>query len=286
MNRPCFFYALPKEGIVSLSLDSIIDAYCQRHPDYEEVLHRYGTMNRICENFLEQHPFPPAKPSGIQPILISPETLTTKTEFTAFLREVDALANHGDSAGTILNWALGQENPLEKLQEFWASPESHSRQTAELLSLPPEDVSLFSILLLKPFYFRVREEFSPSIPNQPFCHVCGSLPHFARLEKEERRRFLACPVCETQWPFPRFLCPFCGVDSSEKSYFTIDTIRHLRVDVCAGCRTYIKTCLENELVDPIHPFLEDLVTPELDLTAADEGYRKVVGYFAHAHSQS
>lgn len=271
---------------MTLSFDSIIDAYRQRCPDYEEVLHRYGTMNRICESFLEQHPIPPTKPFGVQPLLISPETLATKTEFSAFLQEVDALSNHGDSAGTILNWMRAQENPLEKLQEFWASPESHALQTAELLSLPPEDVSLFFVLLLKPFYFRVRDEFSPSSPSRPFCHVCGSLPHFARLEKEEKRRFLACPVCETQWSFPRFVCPFCGVSSSEQSYFTIDTIRHLRVDVCTGCRAYIKTYIENELTGLVHPFLEDLVTSELDLAASDEGYRKVIGYFAHAHSQS
>jgi len=137
---------------------------------------------------------------------------------------------------------------------------------------------------VKPFLSRfsslVREQVDLEAWGRGYCPVCGAQPNLARLSKAVGRRYLHCPLCETEWRFRRIGCPFCGTEKQEDlRYFTVEGSERYRVYVCDKCKGYLKTvdesrCGENEKVCL---FWEDVKTVHLDILAMREGYvNKVV----------
>ncbi|KUO51539.1 MAG: hypothetical protein APF76_12835 [Desulfitibacter sp. BRH_c19] len=112
------------------------------------------------------------------------------------------------------------------------------------------------------------------------CPVCGHNAVFARLSgKENGKRYLLCPLCETQWPFNRIACPFCLEKDPEKlGYFKIEEEKKFngyKVNFCLTCNGYIKTYDERSgslLKDNI--LIEDAETSYLDYLAQKEGFQR------------
>ncbi len=98
-----------------------------------------------------------------------------------------------------------------------------------------------------------------------------------RLLKEDGRRILYCPLCRSEWRFPRLGCPFCGnSDHAKLRHCQLgDDLSH-RLDVCDSCKRYIKTTNERSLGREVIPQVEDVVTLSLDYLADMEGYSRDV----------
>ncbi len=111
---------------------------------------------------------------------------------------------------------------------------------------------------------------------RPYCPICGSEPYMAKLQREDGRRILGCPVCGTEWTFMRIECPFClNKDQKTLRYFFVDEDSPHRVDVCEKCRRYIKTIDERKAEEgETFLLIEDIATTYLDVLAEREGYMK------------
>jgi FdhE protein len=110
------------------------------------------------------------------------------------------------------------------------------------------------------------------------CPVCGSEPSMGRLEEETGKRWLQCGLCATEWAFKRVGCPFCGNEDQDKLRFFCDgDDQGYRVEVCDGCRRYLKIADARKLAGDVWLPVEDLVTIHLDLVAQGEGYRRGPG---------
>lgn len=107
------------------------------------------------------------------------------------------------------------------------------------------------------------------------CPTCGAAPGVGALvvEGEGRRRELACGCCRTRWAFERVACPFCGSEDAEAlGVLEVAQEPGLRLDVCEGCKGYVKTYAGAGAPEL---FLADWPTLHLDLLARERGYRRL-----------
>jgi len=107
-----------------------------------------------------------------------------------------------------------------------------------------------------------------------FCPFCGGLPGMGEI-REEGRRVLHCPLCATEWDFPRMQCPYCLNEEQEKlTYFEAEGETGRRVDICQRCQHYLKTIDTRERERPLDWEVEDYLTLHLDHLAQAEGYKR------------
>lgn len=132
-------------------------------------------------------------------------------------------------------------------------------------------------LALKPYLEWAAEQMLPHIDlarwKQRYCPVCGGAPDFAFLAKESGSRYLLCSRCDSQWPYSRMGCPFCGTHHHTKlSYYLSEDEIH-RLYVCQACRRYLKVVDLRQAGRPILFPVERVMTLGMDVAAQNEGYR-------------
>lgn len=113
---------------------------------------------------------------------------------------------------------------------------------------------------------------------QGYCPKCGALPGIAKLRREDGKRILQCNDCNTQWPFMRIKCVYCGTENQDDlRFFSTDDESPYRVDVCDKCKGYIKTVDERKVAEgkEIDLLAENKATLYLDILAMEEGYQKM-----------
>ncbi|MFH1231518.1 MAG: formate dehydrogenase accessory protein FdhE, partial [Planctomycetota bacterium] len=156
-----------------------------------------------------------------------------------------------------LNKLLGKYNPKKSLAEV-------------------EEIIAFHALA--PFYRREADKLRDKIDENAWlkgiCPVCGTIPVMGKLAKNDGKLLLHCPLCRTNWRFPRVTCPFCdNTNQNTLGYFYTDNNKTYRVNVCEQCKKYIKIVDERILnKEPIFP-IENIVTNYLDNEAKKEGYQ-------------
>jgi len=136
----------------------------------------------------------------------------------------------------------------------------------------------FGIQTLKPFFENLAEQWRKDQKEfswgQGFCPFCGGYPELGEI-REEGKRFLHCPLCATQWDYPRLKCPYCQNEDQEKlTYFQVEGETGQRVDICLLCRHYLKTVDSRESGEPLDAEVEDFLTLHLDHLAQEEGFMR------------
>lgn len=106
-----------------------------------------------------------------------------------------------------------------------------------------------------------------------YCPICGGEPDFAYLSPESGARYLLCSRCDTEWPYKRAECPFCGnTDSKTWGYYPSEDESY-RLYVCDQCGHYLKTLdLRAKMLDTSLA-VERILSVAMDLAAREKGYR-------------
>ncbi|MGH2542438.1 MAG: formate dehydrogenase accessory protein FdhE [Ardenticatenaceae bacterium] len=132
---------------------------------------------------------------------------------------------------------------------------------------------------LAPYLEAAAETLLPLLPlhnwHRHYCPVCGGLPDFG-LWSEEQMTTLLCERCRATWQAPVVGCLFCGeTDPGRRGIYASEDNVYV-VEVCDTCGNYVKGMNREALEPGTHPLLpaERLLTPGLDLTAIQEGYRR------------
>jgi len=134
----------------------------------------------------------------------------------------------------------------------------------------------FLVQSVKPVLENLAERWRATLKafswNKGFCPFCGGSAGMGEI-REEGRRFLHCPLCGTEWEYPRMKCPYCQNDDQGRlTYFQVEGEPEGRVDICQACRHYWKTVDSREMEGPLDFEVEDYLTLHLDHLAQEEGY--------------
>src|SRR2546425_11456281 len=108
------------------------------------------------------------------------------------------------------------------------------------------------------------------------CPVCGGWPSLAEIRGLDGSRHLRCGGCGGDWRTEWLLCPFCGERDHGNlgSLVSPESLERQKIEVCDGCRGYLKTLTTLVPIPPAHVVLQDLATLVLDVAALEKGYRR------------
>jgi FdhE protein len=165
----------------------------------------------------------------------------------------------------------GEDAHFQLLTAFWTESETGA--------LPPGPDDFFARAFLQPYAAYIR---SLSIRHgngeAPYlCPFCRRKPGLGVLRPlgDGGQRFLVCSFCLAEFEFRRIVCPGCGEENHAKlAVYTAEELKHVRVEVCDSCRTYIKTVdmTKSGLAEPI---VDEMASIPLDLWAQKQGYKKL-----------
>lgn len=109
------------------------------------------------------------------------------------------------------------------------------------------------------------------------CPVCGT-PAASAIVRDEGelqggRRWLACPLCRTQWEYARLRCARCGIrDHQVLEYLFDEQDPGHRVHTCSRCHGYTPVAFEKDLNIIAIPEVEEVVMVPLETVAVDRGF--------------
>jgi FdhE protein len=165
----------------------------------------------------------------------------------------------------------GDDSHFQMLSVFWNRTETEP--------LPPGPHDFFARAFLQPYAagIRSRSNMRWSGPTPYRCPFCKRKPGLGVLRPlgDGGQRSLVCSFCLAEWEFRRIVCPGCGEENHAKlPVYTAEELKHVRVEGCDSCRSYIKTVdlTKSGLAEPI---VDEMASIPLDLWAQKQGYTKL-----------
>ena len=165
----------------------------------------------------------------------------------------------------------GDNSHFRLLTDFW--------NRSETGTLQPGPSDFFARAFLQPYAVSVRSRSNLrwSGPAPFVCPFCKRKPGLGVLRPlgDGGQRSLVCSFCLAEWEFRRIVCPGCGEEDYAKlPVYTAEELKHVRVEGCDSCRTYIKTVdmTKSGLGEPI---VDEMAAIPLDLWAQKQGYTKL-----------
>lgn len=137
--------------------------------------------------------------------------------------------------------------------------------------------------VFKPFLVELGKQADLSLDREDWsenrCPFCGYLPDMSKIvESKDNRKYLHCSICESEWEFPRLVCPACGCDDQTKNgFFEYADNDIYRVYYCDECRHYVKNIRIPKLKEESSYDLavEDVLTSFLDSSMIEKGYKRI-----------
>jgi FdhE protein len=165
----------------------------------------------------------------------------------------------------------GDDSHFQLLAAYWDGTDAG-------LSQPGLD-DFFARAFLQPYAVSIRIESGVCYrgPTPFLCPFCKRKPGLGVLRPlgDGGQRSLVCSFCLAEWEFRRIVCPGCGEENHAKlPVYTAEELKHVRVECCDSCQTYIKTVdmTKSGLAEPI---VDEIAAIPLDLWAQKQGYTKL-----------
>lgn len=151
---------------------------------------------------------------------------------------------------------------------------------AKTMDVSSDMLSLLIYLAIKPSIEagarQLAVRLTSSQETQSNCPICGSAPIIGELDAEGQQ-WIHCGLCWHRWSVKRLACPFCqNRDSSSLEYLYSDDEPEYRVNLCGGCRRYLKVADTRKMSRGFYPPLEQVASLHLDILAAEKGYSHAV----------
>jgi FdhE protein len=165
----------------------------------------------------------------------------------------------------------GEDAQFQLLTVFWEGNENSA--------LPPGPHDFFARAFLQPYAANLRERSNMrwSGPAPFLCPFCKRKPGLGVLRPlgDGGQRSLVCSFCLAEWEFQRVVCPGCGEENHAKlPVYAAEELKHVRVEACDSCRTYIKT-VDMTKSGRAEPVVDEMAAIPLDLWAQKQGYTKL-----------
>jgi len=239
-----------------------------------EILRFYGAVARFQERFYgEIGNFSDKSDGGVVGgatnggAFAGPLALDVSRRFGEFLAVVE---EHGPNALRDAVRELregGRDFRVQLLADFWKGNESGAQS--------PHD--FFARAYLQPYAVGLRRGMKWSGSTPYICPFCKRKPGLGVLRPlgDGGQRSLICSFCLAEWEFRRIVCPGCGEEDHAKlPVYTAEELKHVRVESCDSCRTYIKT-VDMTKMGRAEPVVDEMAAVVLDVWAEKQGYAKL-----------
>jgi FdhE protein len=203
--------------------------------------------------------------------------------FASFLAFIQEIAPPPLARSAAELHARGGGRWEEVLDELWrAGAESADGGETAAETLTASE-ALLSWAFLQPYAEHLadrteRPDDRPEVQGTPSrCPLCSSRPQVGvlRPQGDGAKRSLVCSLCATEWAYRRIVCPACGEEAVDKlPVYVAEELRHVRVEACDTCRSYIKT-IDLTTNGRAVPVVDELAAIPLSLWAAERGYAKL-----------
>ena len=169
---------------------------------------------------------------------------------------------------------------LDSRHFFELSVSQHVDRLDELARVHEDErgvVRALAPLIAMPMLRACHTAWADRIPRDwahGYCPICGGWPALAESRGLEGNRYLRCGACGSGWRIQLLRCPFCREDDHDKlgSLVSARSLEQQRVDVCDGCRRYVKTITTLTPIRPHDVVQQDLATLALDVAALERDY--------------
>jgi FdhE protein len=239
-----------------------------------EILRFYVAVARFQENFYgEIGDFSDKSDGGVGGVTTDggafarPLPHNVSRQFGEFLAVVE---EHGPNALRDVARELrdgGKDSRVQLLTDFWNGKESGA----------PSPRDFFARAYLQPYAVGLRWGMRWSGSTPYLCPFCKRKPGLGVLRPlgDGGQRSLVCSFCLAEWEFRRIVCPGCGEEDHAKlPVYTAEELKHVRVESCDSCRTYIKT-VDMTKMGRAEPIVDEMAAIPLDLWAERQGYAKL-----------
>jgi FdhE protein len=218
------------------------------------------------------------------PLINVSEFLIDKNAAAGLLEKICRIAESDNkelaAAAKTIRKALASDvlDPGAVFSHLLKADDTFFNQVESELNIDKKILSLLAYNSLKPSLTHCAQQLSAYLNEDEFwekgyCPICGSTPGFSMFE-DEGKRFLLCGFCWHRWPAQRIYCPFCdNKDSKTLHYYYSEQEKDYRIDVCDGCKTYIKAIDTRKADRIIYPPLEFVATLHLDIKAQEMGFK-------------
>jgi FdhE protein len=164
----------------------------------------------------------------------------------------------------------GADSHFQMLTVFWNETETEP--------LPPGPHDFFARAFLQPYAAGVRSRSGMRWSGTSYrCPFCKRKPGMGVLRPlgDGGQRSLVCSFCLAAWEFRRIVCPGCGEENHAKlPVYTAEELKHVRVEGCDSCRSYIKI-VDLTRTGLAEPVVDEMASIPLDLWAQKQGYTKL-----------
>ncbi|MCB2147148.1 MAG: formate dehydrogenase accessory protein FdhE [Deltaproteobacteria bacterium] len=262
-------------------------------PAYASILDFYGPVfaaqaQAVGNTFPGEIPVDPAlleMKSNEGFSLIEPTAFTV--DFPAaeklLMRICDIARRSGEklgAAGEALTRAVREGVAMTGLFVDVLADQGRIAELARTTDVAPEMLSLLLYLAVEPSVEagarQLAARLNGSQDHRSNCPICGSAPVIGELDAEGRQ-WSHCGLCWHRWPVTRMACPFChNRDSASLEYLYSDDEPEYRVNLCGGCRRYLKVVDTRKMDRRFYPPLEQVASLHLDMLAEEKGYTQAV----------
>ena len=265
-----------------------VKEYVEKFPDFAQPLRMYGAIMEAqqealsdvtCHLQLSAEEKERRLRNG-EPVLDPRDLEIDPVAFVNLLKKICRAVDEGKPGGSfhcdaLVSWEGLKPGRIADTRDHVLSGESLPKVDGLENEGDRKIVSNIIWETLVPFYRKCGSilcgKMEQSYWQRGFCPVCGSAPLIGMFRSEDGLWLLECALCHTIWNLQRASCAFCDESQGSLEYLYLEEDPEHRVQYCDRCRVYVKTVdLRDSGRDVLLP-LEDIVTIELDLLAANEG---------------
>jgi len=183
-------------------------------------------------------------------------------------------------AGEALIRAMEKGEAMDVLLADVLADRGRISALAKTMNVLPDMLSLLLYLAVKPSLEmcarQLATHLASSQKSRNSCPICGSAPIIGEIDMDGRQ-WMHCGWCWHRWPAKRSVCLFCSnQNSAPLEYLYSDDEPEYRVNLCGGCRRYLKVVDTRKMVRRFYPPLEQVGSLHLDMLAAEGGYTHAV----------
>jgi FdhE protein len=236
-----------------------------------EILRFYASVVRFQEKFYGKLERASAGASVVADPFVQALPPDMLGQLGEFLSVVEQNGPHPlRDAGRALRGS-GEDAQFQLLTAFWDGNDG------DALSAGPDNFLARAFLQPYAAWVRKRSSLRWTGPTPFQCPFCKRKPGVGILRPlgDGGQRSLVCSFCLAEWEFRRIVCPGCGEEDHAKlPVYVAEELKHVRVEACDSCRTYIKT-VDMTKTGLAEPIVDEMASIPLDVWANKLGYAKL-----------